>query len=642
MGFLRYSTPSNVPPVVTAFAGNPNVTITSIDTSGGIVTSRDADAFTAQAPYPIHCSASAITATGTGTIRPFEDLEFNWTVTGPEAGDTFVRPTDGATVNSFTDQVSPEAAFFLRTPGTYTITLVCRGKNGAGYTTASVSKDVTFVAFAAATTYYLDSTIATGGVGTSPATAFKTTAALNAAISTNGSFATYTNLSVQIKNGSDFTGQTGLRFNGFGYNKYTGVRVNTYGTGAKPIFDDPVGSALNLTTNLSSSNDCPMYDIIFQGLSFKKTTGTASNLISVAASGASLGYRPIENLYFDTCDMRMDNDTASGYVQIVQFEPGSKDANVFKKFGFWKCTITNPAVVSHIASGISGSATQWWFVYGTAISGGGTGNYDHHIYPNVRFHELYKWNSFGIPGVASNRGYCLDLNFDADAFTPGQVTTVRWHVVSENQCTGTQNAVDAGNRGNNYPGDGTVQFTEMVVERNAMFGHVAGNFIMQVPCAQGITIRDNRTWKNDSATPFFVPDYPGQVAGQGVGDLLSSRVYRNRVHTSPTAPAGQGPVIRMAQTAPRYQQPQQWTDNKLADYRSSANILNFVFADFTTNGSTIDRNQLWAPHATSGFLVQDGASSKTWVDYRNAGWDPNGSNTDPGWAETVTQWSDLN
>ena len=647
MGFLRLSQPSNVS-VLTAFYGNPNSTITAIDTSGGIVTSRDADAFTAQAPYPIHCSASAITATG--TTRPFEDLEFNWTVTGPETGDTFVRPTDGATVNSFTDQVSPEAAFFLRTPGTYMITLVCRGKNGAGYTTASVTKTVSFVAFnPTGGTYYLDKNAVGTGDGLSAVNAFTTTAALNAAASTNGTYKTYTNLSIQIKNGSDFTGQVGLQFNQFGYNKYTGVRVQTYGTGAKPIFDDPNWTTLDLTKNTSASNDSPMYDIIFSGLSFKKTTGTASALISVAAT--SVPQKPIENLYFDNCDMWMDRDTASSYVQIVQFEPGNPDTNPFKAFGFWKCTIANPAVVSHISCGISNSSGQWFFVYGTAISGGGINDKDHHIYPDVKFHELYKWSSFGTPGVQSTRGYCLNLNFDTAAGQPGTVVQTRWHVISENQMTGTNSAVDAGNRGGNFPRGGagfyptdpaddtSVQFIDWVVERNAMFG-MHGNLLMQPACLVTGTVRDNRAWGNTNAVPFVdtvdLGQYPPTMA-----NVLTSRIYRNRIHIA--AGSQSGPVISFATAG--YVQPQHWTDNIIADYRSTtANIMQFYFSDMIAAGILIDRNTMWTPNATGGVMFYVNATPKTYAAYRSGtGFDQNGSNTtNPGWPTTATQWSDLN
>src|SRR5438132_2911057 len=70
------------------FFGNPNVTITSINTTGGIVSSRDADAGNFQTPFFIQVSASAITAVGTST--PYEDLSYSWDFGDPTGTETFV------------------------------------------------------------------------------------------------------------------------------------------------------------------------------------------------------------------------------------------------------------------------------------------------------------------------------------------------------------------------------------------------------------------------------------------------------------------------------------------------------------------------------------------------------------------------
>ena len=103
------------------FQGNPTVTITAINTTGGIVTSRDADVTSALTPYFVQASASAITATGTSA--PYEDLEYGWDFGDPSGVETFTRPTDGVTVNANTGQIWTEASYVYRSAGTYIITL---------------------------------------------------------------------------------------------------------------------------------------------------------------------------------------------------------------------------------------------------------------------------------------------------------------------------------------------------------------------------------------------------------------------------------------------------------------------------------------------------------------------------------------
>lgn len=144
------------------FQGNPNVTITAIDTSGGIACSRTSG----KTPCFIQVSASAIIATGTSV--PYEDLSYSWNFGDPSGTEVFTNPVTGGIVNANNGQVGPEAAYCYRSAGTYTVTLTMIGKNGSGYTVATKTQAITVSAWSPANTWYYDAASA-GGNGTTSA-----------------------------------------------------------------------------------------------------------------------------------------------------------------------------------------------------------------------------------------------------------------------------------------------------------------------------------------------------------------------------------------------------------------------------------------------------------------------------------------
>jgi hypothetical protein len=638
-GWLPLFTPELSFPAT--FQGNPNVTITAISTSGGIVTSRDDDVTSAQTPYFIHVSASAITAAGTSV--PYEDLEYQWDFGDPNGTETFTRPTDGATVNANSSQTGPEAAYVYRSAATYTIRLTIRGKNGGSYTTATTTKNVTVGTFTASATYYVDPGASGTGTGLSPTNAFTTISALNAVTSGPG-IVTKTNLQVLFKRGTTISSSgDGVRFNVGGNTTYVGLRLDAYDSGANPIVNMTSGatSAAIVITNGGASSVTPVNDVVVSNIDWKNTSATNVACVSVAGGGNATNI--MRNIYFDNCNMRMDCDTHTFGIAIVS-QGSALDGHICKNWGYWKCPVTNPTTTTEVGMGILGSPQDWFFVIGGTFEGAGTSaTFDHHIYPDVQTHSLYRYNSFGSSGATPTRGYCVNMNWDTDVI--GTPSFADYHFVADCDMSVIANAIDAGNRTNNMnSGDGTVQFRHFVIQGNAMH-ELQGYSMNTLPCAKSVTFRFNRVWgaTGGSSGQWFAPYAAGsggafpQVAPHTQLAELVARVYGNRVHTP--AAIATGDAVLSFKDAGWSNNPMQITDNIFADYRAAGGgMLGYVKADQQTAGSVIDRNQFWSPNDSTS--IYDGSGMVTIATHRST-FDLNGSNADPGWASTVSVWSDL-
>jgi hypothetical protein len=613
------------------FLGNPDASISALDLSGGILSYWDSAQTTPRIPALVQVSASNFL--GTGTSRPFEDLHFAWNFGDSGSAETFTRPTDGATVNSNSDQVGPEAVHCYRTAGTYTIT--CTAAGAGGNVVAQKTKTITIGSFTPVATYYLDSAATGSNNGLSAVNAFTDPASLNSILNTGTPGQTFTDILIRVAKGSNFAGKAGIKFGTTGNNKYSGIRIETYGSGSKPIFADP--SDHNLKIAMQSSADTPFYDFVASGLDLRNTAVNNGACVVIQSGGrTSPAFNLVENVYFDNCDFSVTFDSNSGgNGAIPVFYASLLDLRPIRASGLWKCTVTNPDNSTTIGTGISGSSQEWFFTMGVTVSGNGVNNFDHHVYPDCRYHSLYKWSRFGKAGVASNRGFGINGNWDLDGNSPGVNTIVRWFVVSECETMGTNFSIDTGNRTNNFnTSDGTVQFTETVIERCAVHDHT-GTFIFQLPCAKEVTVRGVRSWSN-AAGSFFGPYDSGQISVVAQIDATSFRGYSNRLHIPATADNGPG-----FQFNATFAQPQQITRNIIRDFRTSGlGTIQFSFTGMA-GGTVINRNQLFTSNSSS-FITYNLSTGASYSTYTSAGWDANGTNTNPGWASTVAQWSDLN
>lgn len=309
-GWLPLFAPASSFSFPAQFGGSDNVTVTSIDASGGIISSRDGES-TFDTPYFIQVSASAVTAVGTSA--PAEDLEFSWDFGDPGGTETTVDPTDGATVNLNTCQTGMDAAYVYRTAGPYTITLRIRGKNGASYVTATATKNLNVTAWSPTTIVWMDST-KTGGAnnGTSAANAYYTTTAANAGLA-----ALANGVEVRVVRGSHFTGQTGLNFDATN-NAWTGWRIWAYGSGARPIIEvDGQPSVLggDPTFKMGTAGGTKQ-DMVFQGIDFVNS-GSNAGCFGVSGGIDATQTKKLKNIYADDCTVNHSFDEC--YSQRSEF-----------------------------------------------------------------------------------------------------------------------------------------------------------------------------------------------------------------------------------------------------------------------------------------------------------------------------------
>jgi hypothetical protein len=568
------------------FWGNPNVTITAINTDGGISCSRTSG----QTPCFIQVSASAITATG--TTAPYEDLEYHWDFGDPNGTEIFSRPTDGAKLNANSDQHGPDAAYVYRRAGTFTVTLTVRGRNGAGYISNTVTRDITVAPFdARGGEWYFDSNAPAGGTG-SIQRPFNSLASLNAKISLS-------NTAIHIKRGSVFSG--GIQAI---VTEVRGLRIDAYGEGANPLFQIESGHnhAFVVTNGGSRSSPKAKSDFVISNIDFSNvgTQHAVAFYNAIGDNGSTL-----HDNYFDHC-----NATTVRASDGWTFE-GSRN------IGIWGGSLTGTQTPGTGArKGIYGGARQWFFLVGVSISGAGSYPvFDHHVYANCTRNGLYRWVNLG-PGPMRNLGLKLRVG-------PALGPDGPYHLVSECNLTGAQIGVAPGN-GNNSADPAQGRYTNIIFQNNA-FHDLPLGAIYLASCLS-VTIRDNTMWNTPSrlCTP-----------GLDLYNLCIAKTYRNKIYGNRAT----ADVISYLNGRGVWSTPQTITDNVFYFTSPASRIVSIVFSDFKSNGSIIDRNQYWAPNDTDGKYLFNGpsgvsfgpvGSAGTW---QNAGFDRNGRVANPNWPD---------
>lgn len=549
------------------FLGNPNVTILSIDTSGGIAASR----VSGQTPCFLQVDASLITAIG--TTRAYEDLEYRWDFGDPSGIEFFTNPTgDLTTVNANIDQVGPNAQYCYREPGTYTITLTIRGKNGSGYIESQVTQEIEITAFSGTNFYYDSVGGSDSNNGLTPETPKQT---LTGAISSNRI--------INLKRGGSWTGNVDLT--------HSPLRIQPYGSGSDPILQVTSGSTATLTMgNGGSSTPSAKSDVVISGIRIRQTGGG----VPINISGTGNSSATIDNVYIDTCTL--ESGEGSSFTMIMQ-----ANTDLMSKSGIWN-TMLDGALTGSNGSGLYSSVKTWFFVMGGGVVGAGANpSLDHHFYINSRYHIGARWVNCGS---GPNRNYCFNIN---NSQTGSDLEYGEWVDVSECALTSVARGVD-GSNGSNNPS--TSRFRNYVVEGNDMT-NLTGDGVLLFYCVEKGTWRDNVVDGCDGGN-WFAPDVV-------LDEILEAALYRNTV----TRVSGVGVIVNYAGTG--WTTVQVLTDNNFTDDRSNARLVLWDFADMASN--LVDRNSYTSPSDSTPF--RDVTVEKTWAQWQAAGFDANGSFSGP-------------
>lgn len=577
--------------VLPAFQGNPNVTITAITPS--IAAARTS----CQTPCFVQVSGSATTATGTS--RPYEDLSYTWNFGDPAGTETFNQPINLAgnkfeltAVNPNTEQTGPEAAYVYRTAGTYTVTMTVLGKNGGSYTSTSTTQNITVTTYSASGgDWYFDSAAAGGGNG-SIGTPFN-------ALSDINTKAGVANAALHLKKGSTWSGSTGLSITA------SPLRIDAYGSGASPAIVITSGSNDALTLTNSSARS----DIVFSGVTFQITGGTASEVANIFCLTSSTN--AMSDIWFD--NSVINATTATIPLVMMQYTNGGGTHNAAcTRGGLWGGTVTNSQVVNG-SLGIYSGPNTWFSVVGISISGAGTNNtLDHHIYPETQLHSLYRYISFGS---GPNRSFNINTNYDIKTgATPPEYA--EFVLISDNDMTGTLRAHDASN-GTNDPS--STRFRNFVTQRNAIHS-LTGNGVIFPFSIETLTTRYNLLW-NNTGGDIYTPASP---------TIFSGTVYFNKMYVASGTTGGDDTSL-MAFTQGTFSQQQVITDNVSQDMRANANVIQATVTQLTGSSSVINRNQWYTPNDTTPFW--NAATPENFATWQGHGFDAAGSTANPSFAD---------
>ena len=638
------------------FRGNPYLTCSSI-TMGTIASSRTSCVGT---PAFFHLSASAVTAVGSD--YPFEDGDFRWEViSGDEPGEhelTIPWKEGSTTVDTHTDQVGPEAVFRFFQPGTKTVRLTAQ----FAYSPTQVIEETTDIeltvtAIDRANHYWYDPDSGnnsndgrdphgfaiSGGVFTtstkrlvktgafaaydhSAATAPDRPSRTNVIYITGGTGVTAGLYEIASRisddeieltediggtDPSDVTTSDGPKadtagtqiasnqvqhFAGGNTTQHTvpantalrnknNCRFTSYGSGLAVI--DRVNYS-TASSGQGSDNHC-WFGIDMTPTSAPSTTAR----IYTGSEGADIAH-----VYFSDCEFNGPSSTDIVYSINVE-TTGSKG------FGAWNCVnvCTTGNAERH---GAFLQVPSWMAIVGGSIEGGGSNvTLDHHIYPKVSAHQLYKWIDFKD---GPNRNYCINTDVSG-----AMGTHYEYVLISECNISGTKRAWDASNSSIDY--DLYARFKNFVGESNYIHGLDGDGHILFYN-AESMTIRNNRYW--------------GNTGGRGISPdslqtALDMKIYGNRMYTEDDA-GGSFQLVKV----PDEINSLVFRDNILYDARTGYEVFD---VDFDGADVDLDGQQIYTPNKSGNILKNDGTAT-TYAAY--SAYDSNVSNTAPDWNDPET------
>jgi len=644
------------------FRGNPYKTISAINVAGGIVTSRTSG----EVPFFFQASGSAVTATGTD--RPYEDLEYAWTLTFND--DSAITDEEGlsnynsrATKNQNTDQIEPEAVFVIRAPGTYKLTMDVRGTDGVGgFTTASTTATITVSAYSSAHIWIDKGAGNDANDGLDPwgfAITSGTYTDSTKTITKTGAFSSYNHTTATAA--ANIT----LRYNYIYLTGGTGITPGLYEIASKTDADNIIltSSAGSNSSTLTSSdgpeasftgpttdqwvhftgdflftsrpfsiNDEGHIRLTGYGSSASMTadTGYSNNEIIYVVASGSTESNAVDIVFAGFTIDAADQSTRAYYILVGCSGGGlykqiyadnmsileGLEGNVAQRWtgtctlgevGWWKCIIQRNDTSDNSTVYVRPDADYYFFVGCEVDARLASSGLDHHIYcAGIANHRLFAWNAFGINSPVTGTG-SASLNHNCGNITEPDVN---YCVIAENYfvANGVHVIMDTGSNTNNNRTDAL--FNNVIVSANgAKGGH---DQMMWGKSHQDITIRFNAF--AGASNVEYILDFDSAADIQLYDNLFYGERYKLGASQRNNALFAKGNVHHAPHTVARF-----WE------------------LDYTNPGSatiTIDDNTYWYPNDTDDDVFKD-LSDSTWgdlADWKATGLGGSGeANTDPTW-----------
>lgn len=622
--------------VLSPFRGNMDVTISAINTSGGILLSHSSG----QLPFGLQVSAAAILATGTS--RPLEDLHFDWDFGDPTGTELFQQPLNSTltkyapwSVNINKSQTGGQAFYFYRSAGTYTITLTIRGRSGGGRTSATASvilavitTTVTASAFSGTTRYVDQINGNSSWDGTAPIFVSGTTGPRQSIADINGFIGSNpANFRVLLAQKSHWAGANGIDSNLWaGGVDTSNLRIGNYvgasGAGANPLVD--INSGGNNAFHLDHSGSHAHNDTVISGIDFTDSGSATTGTVVSVLSGQNA--TTINDLYFDNCNAieTLNLNGPHSIIVIVQWTSGafSTQATQTMNRGAWYGgSIISPQPIIGNSAGFFGGAQNWYAWFGLTISGSSNDSIrDHHIYPSCQNHALYRYVNFQS---GPSRNYCINGNYDALSDDPVPAIASDW-LVSDCYLSGTGNGMDAAN---GFPGNDPtiVRVRGVVVQRSAFTGFTDSGSLYFIACAETITARDCLQW--GTAVPFYAPDTTApDPSGEVNAAMAKPQIYRIKGYR--TTGSASLPFINTSADS-NISAPWLLADNVILSTEAAAVLFDPVVASFVSAGAFIDRNTWAAPNDSDAKYL--GSTLISFAAWKADGFDTNGGTTTPTW-----------
>ncbi len=647
-----------------SFRGNQYKTISAISTTGGILTSRTSGAV----PFAFSASGSAITATGTS--RPWEDLEFRWTLTDDATGaivdnEGMTNPNSGVAVNPFTDQVEPEVGFLIRYVGNFTLTLTIRGDDGAGgYITAQTTASITTSAYTGTHKWYdaagndandgLDAYgfAVTGGSYNDTTKELTKTGAFTSyghAVATADDHVTYHSNFVYLTGGTGIT--PGLYEIASNPDNDTLVLATSAGSTASDVTTSdgpkqtlPSTATADLWEHITGTHSrTGMWSVsnkanirltrygtaaMLQAITgysgrgmIDKVTGSSGNVVmsdcfvgGFTVDAQQFAAQPVYHLASTTGTSDFEQHY---YADMVLLEGTANNSiqvqsatATIGQTGFWNCIIKR--LVTAENSNFIKCNTPWvMWIGGSVDMNLARSNFDHHIYTSgYGGHRMFRWIKFGTDTpVAGNGSACFNINCGAAGDPVAEhILVVENHITT----TGIHVLMDAGSNGSN---DRLSLFNHTIISANGSLKAASLDQGLWGKALQNITLRFNAF---DLSDTDWVLSWSKEVAAS---------IYDNKIY---------GPLLR-TEGAFTDQEGDLFAEGN--EFKADNTDFYFWELDFANAGGAtieIDNNTYQYDNDTDGKVFQDNGSSTNYslADWKSLGFGGAGeTNAAVGWTD---------